>query len=114
MGRRIVIGVLILVLVGAGIYLFLLRSPVEAPSAALATVTIECDAWAGVSADGCGAWGDRLLAAGPPSRTFNMKDLERLRLSGAPLGLGACRVAYYLGRDLDRPVWDDETDCGSD
>jgi hypothetical protein len=40
-----------------------------------------------------------------------MEDLERLTLSGAPLGLGACRVAYYLGRDLDRPVWNEETDC---
>ena len=55
--------------------------------------------------------GDRLLAGGPPSRTFNMEDLERLTLSGAPLGLGACRVADYLGRDLDSPVWNEETDC---
>jgi len=113
MGRRIIIGVLVLLLVGAGIYLFLLRSPVEAPSTAMATVTIECDAWAGVTAADCGAWGDRLLGAGPPSRTFNMEDLERVRLSGAPLGLGVCRVAYFLGRDLDRPVWNEETDCAS-
>jgi hypothetical protein len=111
MGRRIIIGVLVLLLVGAGIYLFLLRTPVEAPSTAMAAVTIECDAWTGATVDGCRAWGDRLLASGPPSRTFNMEDLERLRLSGTPLGLGACRVAYYLGRDLDRPVWNEETDC---
>jgi hypothetical protein len=113
MTRRIIIGVLILVLIGAGIYLFLLRSPVEAPSTAMAAVTIECDAWTGLTADGCGAWGDRLLAAGPPSRTFNMEDLERLRLSGAPLGLGACRVAYYVGRNLVHPVWNEETDCAA-
>jgi hypothetical protein len=63
MTRRIIIGVLVLLLVGAGIYLFLLRSPVGAPSTAMVTVTIECDAWTGVTTEGCGAWGDRLLAA---------------------------------------------------
>jgi hypothetical protein len=54
MTRRVIIGVLVLLLVGAGIYLFLLRSPVEAPSTAMTTVTIECDAWTGVTTNDCG------------------------------------------------------------
>jgi hypothetical protein len=44
MTRRVIIGVLVLLLVGAGIYLFVLRSPVEAPSSAMITVRMTSDA----------------------------------------------------------------------
>lgn len=111
---RIVIAVVIGLLLVAAAYLFLFRSPVEAPSAVLDGVTIECDPWTGVSAGECGAWGDAILDEGPPSRTFNMTDLDRVVLSGSPIGImGACRIAYYLGRNPTSPVWDEETACAS-
>jgi hypothetical protein len=111
MAVRIVVVVVIALLLGAAVYLFVLRSPVEAPSAVQSGVTIECDAWSGVDAAGCGAWGDAILSAGPPSRTFNMSDVERLRLQGPVLGLGECTAEYFLGRNPTNPVWDDETAC---
>ncbi len=114
MALRIVVIAVVALLIGAATYLFVLRSPVEAPSVALPGVTIECDAWTGVSAGACGSWGDEILAGGPPSRTFNMEDLERLRLSGAPLALGSCRAEWFLGRDLLQPVWSDELECAAD
>ena len=114
MALRLVAIVVVALLVGAAVYLFLLRSPVEAPSTALSGVTIECDPWTDVSADGCGSWGDGILAGGPPSRTFNIEDLERLRLTGTPLSLGSCRAEWFLGRDPVQPVWSDELECVAD
>jgi hypothetical protein len=111
MAVRVVVIVVIALLLGAAVYLFVLRQPVEAPSAVLAGVTIECDPWSGVDVAGCGEWGDEILSAGPPSRTFNMSDLDRLRLRGSMLGLGDCQAAYYLGRNPNRAVWDEETAC---
>lgn len=108
------IGMVLLVAVILAVAAFLVfgREPVEAPSSVYPEVTIECDAWTGASAERCGSWGDELLAAGPPSRTFNMTDLRRLALQRPMLGLaGACRVEYYLGRNPTSPVWDDETAC---
>jgi hypothetical protein len=114
MALRILVIAVVALLIGAGVYLFLLRSPVEAPSITLSGVTIECDPWTGVSPDGCGSWGDAILAGGPPSRTFNIEDLERLRLSGAPLSLGGCRAEWFLGRDPVQPVWSDDLECVAD
>lgn len=114
MALRVVVVAVVALLIGAAVYLFVLRSPVEAPSTALAGVTIECDPWSGVSAGGCGSWGDAILAGGPPSRTFNIEDLERLRLSGAPLSVGSCRAEWFLGRDPLRPAWSEELECAAD
>ena len=111
---RIVVIAVVALLIGAAVYLFLLRSPVEAPSTALPGVTVECDPWTGVSAGRCGSWGDAILAAGPPSRTFNIEDIDRLRLSGAPLSLGSCRAEWFLSRDPAQPVWSDELECVAD
>ena len=113
MALRIVVITVVALLIGAAVYLFVLRSPVEAPSTALSEVTIECDPWTGLSAIACGSWGDAILASGPPSRTFNMEDLDRLRLSGAPLGLGSCRADWFLGRDRAQPVWSEELECAA-
>ena len=113
MAFRLVAAVLVALLIGAAVYLFVLRSPVEAPSTAVSGVTIECDPWTGLSAGDCASWGDAILAGGPPSRTFNMEDLARLRLSGAPLSLGSCRADWFLGRDRVRPVWSDELECAA-
>jgi hypothetical protein len=68
MALRLVALALGALVIGAAVYLFLLRSPVEAPSSALPGVTIECDPWIGMSAGACGSWGDATLAAGPPRR----------------------------------------------
>ena len=114
MTLRIVGIAVVALLIGAAVYLLVLRSPVEAPSTALSGVTIECDAWTGVSAAGCASWGDAILTGGPPSRTFNLEDLERLRLSGAPLALGSCHAEWFLGRDPVQPVWSDELECVAD
>jgi hypothetical protein len=112
MAIRIVVVVVIALLLAAAVYLFVLRSPVEAPSALLAGVTIECDAWTGLSPTDCRAWGDDVLAAGPPTRTFNMSDLDRIAISRPILGLvDACRVAYYLGRHPTSPVSETEIAC---
>ena len=111
---RVVAIVVVALLIGAAVYLFVLRSPVEAPSAALPGVTIECDPWTGMSVAGCRAWGDAILTGGPPSRTFNMEDLERLRLRGAPLSFGSCRAEWFLGRDPVQPVWSEELECTAD
>lgn len=109
---RIVITLVIGLLLAAAVYLFLLRSPVEAPSTAHDGVMIECDPWTGVSADDCEAWGDAILDSGPPSRTFNMTDVDRVVLTRTPIDfMGGCRVAYYLGRNANSPVWEQGTDC---
>lgn len=112
MAIRIVVLVVVALLLAALVYLFVLRQPVEAPSTVYPGVTIECEPWTDVSAEACGSWGDAILAAGPPSRTFNMTDLARLAIDRPWLGFGAaCRVEYFLGRHPDRAVWDEETAC---
>jgi hypothetical protein len=109
----IVVGALILALVvGVGAWL-LLRPTIRVASSADADVTIVCAASTGTDADACGAWGDEVLAAGPPSTTFELDDLVRLELSRSALGFGGeCEAAYYLGRYPDRPVWTEPVACG--
>ena len=106
---------LIVVLLGAAVVLaaaFALRG-------AIATVvpdevdgiTVECTGWTGVST-GCAAWGEEILAAGPPSNTFEMEDVVRLRLDRRGFGFGrACEAAYFLSRYPDEPAWTDEVAC---
>ncbi|MDQ3690617.1 MAG: hypothetical protein M3406_11415 [Chloroflexota bacterium] len=107
------IGAAVFVLGVAGILAFLvLRPPVEAASAARPDVTIECSAATGVSVDACRGWGDELLAAGPPSHTFELDDLARLVLDRSAFGLGsACEVSYFISRDATNRVWHDEIAC---
>ena len=98
-------------LVGVGAWL-LARSPVAATSAGDRDVEIVCAASTGVDEAGCAEWGDEILAAGPPSTTFEMDDLARLELSRALLGFGGeCEVAYILGRYPDSPVWTEQVAC---
>jgi hypothetical protein len=59
----------------------------------------------------CAAWGDGLLARGAPSRTFELRDVVRVRLDRGILG-GECSVAWFLGRYPDEPAWTDDVACG--
>ena len=109
----LVAAVVLAVLVGVGAWL--LRPPVRTTSAVDADVAIVCAASTAAEAAACGAWGDELLAAGPPSTTFEMDDLVRLELSRSTFGLGGeCEAVYYLGRYPDRPVWTEQVACRLD
>ena len=73
-------------------------------------VLIRCPA--ATSEEACAAWGDRVLAAGPPSTTFEMEDVVRVELRRGTLGIGeSCEAAYVIGRYPDEPVWDETVDC---
>ena len=75
-------------------------------------VTIECAASTAVSADECRSWGATILAAGPPSMTFELKDLVRIAFDRPFVGLApSCRVEYYISRYADEPAWSEETPC---
>ncbi len=78
---------------------YLLRPPVEVASEADPDVTIECAAATGVDRAACLAWGDAIIAGDPPSFTFEMEDLVRLRLERAWFGLGSeCHASYVIAR----------------
>ncbi len=115
MSRRARIGLVVGLLVALPVAFVawqLVRAPVEASSAVAPEVAIVCAASTGVGADACAAWGDELLAAGPPSTTFELKDLARVELSRALLGFGGqCEAAYFLGRYPDRAVWSEPVAC---
>ena len=67
----------------------------------------------GADEDACRAWGDAILDAGPPSFTFEMDDLARLRID-RPLLLGfgsRCEAVYFTSRYPDEAVWTEETSC---
>lgn len=104
--------VLVLAALGAAAWYLLLRPGVEVASSVDPDVTITCPASASVSEEGCRDWGDAMLAAGPPSHTFEMDDLARLSLVRGPFG-GACEVSYFLQRYADDPAWTDAVACPS-
>ncbi len=91
---------------------FVLRPPARVTSEVDPDVTIECAAATAVSAEGCLEWGDELISSGPPSTTFEMGDLARLRIDRPLFGFGSpCQVEYFLQRYPDDPVWESEVSC---
>jgi hypothetical protein len=104
--------VLLLAALGAAAWYLLLRPGVEVASTVDPDVTITCSASASVSEEGCRAWGDEVLAAGPPSHTFEMEDLAHLSLGRGPFG-GPCEVSYFLQRYANDPAWTEEVTCPS-
>ena len=73
--------------------------------------TIECTGWTGVTEE-CTAWGAEVLADGPPSNTFELEDIVRIRLDRPTFGLAnGCTVEYFLSRYPDDVAWTEETDC---
>ena len=90
----------------------LARPPTRVTSDVDADVTLECGATTGVGMDPCRSWGDATLSLGPPSFTFEMDDLVRLRIDRTVLGFGSsCEVAYFTSRYPDVAVWTEETAC---
>jgi hypothetical protein len=81
-------------------------------SAAVGEVAIECTAATGASSEECATWGRAILADDPAPRTFEREDVRQLRIDRSALGFGdECRVAYYLSRYRDSPVWQGEVPC---
>ncbi|HEX7195800.1 MAG TPA: hypothetical protein VF364_03085 [Candidatus Limnocylindria bacterium] len=107
----IVVAVVLLAAVAIGLVLLRAGSATVAESALEGGVTIECAGSTGIAAE-CGAWGDEILADGPPSTTFEMEDLVRLRLDRPMLGLAStCVAEYFVSRYPDDAIWDDEVAC---
>lgn len=106
----VVAGAVVLVILGLGAWQ-LLRAPVRAAAGADPDVTVVCAAASGLEQAACAEWGEEILAAGAPSTTFEMEDLERLELRRLLLGFGDCQVAYFLGRYPDDAAWTEATDC---
>ena len=99
-----------LAVAAAAIAIVLVSGSREVRSSVDPEVVIRCPA--ATSAEGCVAWGDRVLAAGAPSTTFDMEDLVRVELRRGTLGIGeSCEAAYVIGRYPDEPVWDETVDC---
>ncbi len=109
-GIGLIVGLIVALLV-AFVAWQSLRTPVEARSAVAPEVVIVCGASTGVDVHGCATSGDELLDDGPPSTTFELKDLARVELSRTLLGFGGCEVVYFLGRYPDSPVWTEPVAC---
>jgi hypothetical protein len=110
--RRTLVALLVVdVVVMAAAALYLLRAPIEVASEADPDVTIECAAATGVEGPACLAWGDEIIAGDPPSFTFEMEDLVRLRLDRAWFGFGSeCHAQYLIARYAE-PAFSDEVVC---
>jgi hypothetical protein len=109
--RRIGLALVIVVALVAALAVLLLRPPAVARSTVDPDVVIECGAATGLDVTQCAAWGDALLARGAPSRTFELRDVVRIRLDRGLIG-GGCTVAWFLGRYPDDPAWTDDVACG--
>ncbi|HEX2194912.1 MAG TPA: hypothetical protein VHK63_08180 [Candidatus Limnocylindria bacterium] len=109
-GRRAAVaaGVVVVLLVAAAGALAL-RPPIRASAG---DVGVECAASAGLSEPACASWGQTVVAAGPPSRTFEMEDLGRLTLERGWFGLApSCEARWYTTRYPDEPVATRVVDC---
>lgn len=103
----ILVGVVVVVALA-----WLARPSTRTDSAIRPEVTIECAAVTSTDVHACRAWGDAILEEGPPTFTFEMDDLVRLRIDRPVLGLGStCEVSYFTSRYPDDTVWTEETAC---
>jgi hypothetical protein len=108
---RALAAVLVLAVAGVTVYL-VVRPGQEVTSGSEQDIVITCDGSTGVTAEECRSWGDEVLALGPPSTTFEMKDVNHLRFSRPMLGFGSpCQVDYYIERDPEVPAWEDDVAC---
>ncbi len=77
-------------------------------------VSVECTGWTGVSMAACADWSAIVLAAGAPSNTFEMEDVNRLVLDRGTFGLASdCEARYFLSRYPDDPAWTEPIACQS-
>lgn len=112
MALRIGLAVSAVVAIGILAVALLLGSAVVAAPAQSSGVTIECSGPTRASPDVCREWGDEVLAAGPPSSTFEMDDVVRLRLDRPMLGFAStCRAEYFLSRYPDDVAWAESVSC---
>ena len=107
--RIVAVGASLLVaLMAVAAAIQVLRPPVQVTSAADPDVTVECAATTGVNAADCLAWGDALIEGDPPSFTFEMDSLSRLRFDRSWFGLGsACQVSYLISRYAEAAATDE-------
>lgn len=103
-------GVVVAAIVVVGAFV-LTRPRIEVGASVDSGVTVRCEASAG-TAESCAAWGDDVLAQGPPSTTFELQDVSLLVIRRPLFGLApTCEVDYMLGRYPDDPAWTEETPC---
>jgi hypothetical protein len=110
--KRLVLVVVLVVLAGiAGVVGLRTGTSVRVEDVGPGRVTVECSGWTGVS-DGCGAWGEAILAEGAPSNTFEIEDVVRLRLDRPALGFAEnCQAQYFLSRYPDEVAWTEDVPC---
>jgi hypothetical protein len=108
---RIAYWAAVALLLAAAVAWYLFGRPgVEAASTVDPEVTIQCRGSASASVDACREWGDAVLADGPPSTTFELEDVVRVRLD-RPLVGDECRAEYFLGRYPDEVAWAASVAC---
>ena len=106
----IVAAALLAAVVGAAV---VFRSSTEVTSAVDPDVTIECAASTGAGPAACLAWGDGIVGGEPPTFTFEMDSLSRLRLDRSWFGFGSeCRASYVIDR-YSEPAFTDEVPCAA-
>ncbi len=109
--RKVVVAVgAVVVVLAVLVVLALWRTPTEVSSSVRPDVTVLCDS--PIPDEACRSWGDAILADGAPSFTFEMDDLDRLKLTRGMFGFGsACEAAYFIARELNEAVWIDDVSC---
>ena len=112
MVRLLVVLAVVLVVAGGTLAWLATRPPSQATLDDPAGAVVECAAAAGLDAAGCRAWGVETVGSGPPSNTFELTDLGRLRLDRGLFGLASsCRVDWFTTRYADEAAWTDEVPC---
>ncbi len=113
--KRLVLVVVLVVLAGiAAVVGLRAGTSVRVEDVGPGRVTVECSGWTGVS-DGCGAWGEAILAEGAPSNTFEIEDVVRLRLDRPALGFAeTCQAQYFLSRYPDEVAWTEDVPCAAE
>lgn len=106
----LIVVVVVLVFGGAAWWL-VLRPGVSVASSTNPDVTIECTASLDLDEEACRRLGDAVLEGGPPSTTFELEDVVRVRADGGPFG-DECRFEYFLGRYPDEAIWTETAACG--
>lgn len=111
MARIGLVVLVVLLVAGGAVWFVFLRPGVSVAASVDPDVTIECGASLDLDEDGCRGLGDTVLAGGPPTTTFELEDVARIRIDGGFLG-GDCRVEYFLGRYPDDVAWTEDGTCG--
>ncbi len=113
MKRLALVGVFVVLVALTGFFGLRAATSVTTEDVGPGGVTVECSGWTGVS-DGCGPWGEAILAEGAPSNTFEIEDVVRLRLDRPALGFAdTCEAQYFLSRYPDEVAWTEDVPCAA-